>query len=185
MVQWTSVLADTGHFSLIAAFLLLATRHPTVRLRIGGYQLPHFAGYFAEQMSRVAELADRVEYVGSPATQAEKVAFLESVDVLSVPTDYREPKGLFVLEALANGVPVVLPAHGAFPELIASTAGGRLVPPGDAAALAETLAVLLADHSLRQNLAEAGYTAVRARHDLPAMAQATEELFRRLLAAAR
>ena len=39
------------------------------------------------------------------------------LDVLSVPTTYREPKGLYVLEAMANGVPVVQPRHGAFPEI--------------------------------------------------------------------
>ena len=61
------------------------------------------------------------------------------LDVLSVPTTYREPKGLYVLEALANGVPVVQPRHGSFPELIEATGGGLLVPPGDAHALASAL----------------------------------------------
>ena len=41
--------------------------------------------------------------------------FLQTIDVLSVPTTYREPKGLYVLEALANGVPVVQPATAPFP----------------------------------------------------------------------
>jgi glycosyltransferase involved in cell wall biosynthesis len=48
-----------------------------------------------------------------------------------VPTSYREPKGLYVLEALANGVPVVQPKHGSFPELIEATGGGLLVNPED------------------------------------------------------
>ena len=60
---------------------------------------------------------------------ADKVRFLQSLDVLSVPTTYREPKGLYVLEALANGVPVVQPRHGSFPELIEATGGGLLVEP--------------------------------------------------------
>ena len=57
--------------------------------------------------------------------------FLQGLDVLSVPTTYREPKGLYVLEALANGVPVVQPRHGSFPELIEATGGGLLVNPDD------------------------------------------------------
>ena len=61
-----------------------------------------------------------------------KARFLHQCDVVSVPTTYREPKGLFVLEALAAGVPVVQPAHGSFPEIIARTGGGVLVEPGDA-----------------------------------------------------
>ena len=56
--------------------------------------------------------------------------FLHGIDVLSVPTTYREPKGLYVLEALANGVPVVQPSHGSFPELIEVTGGGILVAAG-------------------------------------------------------
>ena len=47
---------------------------------------------------------------------SDKVKFLHTIDVLSVPTTYREPKGLYVLEALANGVPVVQPRHGSFDE---------------------------------------------------------------------
>ena len=58
-----------------------------------------------------------------------KLDFLASLHALSVPTVYREPKGLFVLEALACGVPVVQPAHGAFPEMIERTGGGILVEP--------------------------------------------------------
>ena len=46
------------------------------------------------------------------------IDFLSSIHVLSVPTSYKDPKGRFVLEALAHGVPVVQPAHGAFPELV-------------------------------------------------------------------
>ena len=61
---------------------------------------------------------------------------LAQLHLLSVPTVYREPKGLYVLESLAAGVPVVQPNHGAFPELLAATGGGRLVPPQQPEALA-------------------------------------------------
>ena len=46
-----------------------------------------------------------------------KIAFLRELDVISVPSPYAEPKGLYLLEALANGVPAVQPRHGAFPEM--------------------------------------------------------------------
>ena len=75
-----------------------------------------------------AGLADDFEHVESPG-HADKVRFLHGIDVLSVPTTYREPKGLYVLEALANSVPVVQPRHGSFPELIEATGGGLLVNP--------------------------------------------------------
>ena len=67
----------------------------------------------------------------------EKIAYLESLDVLSTPTVYSDPKGIFVLEAMANEVPVVQPRHGAFPEIIAKTGGGILVEPNSVDSLAE------------------------------------------------
>jgi glycosyltransferase involved in cell wall biosynthesis len=80
-----------------------------------------------------------------------------------VPTVYREPKGIYILEALANGTPVVQPRHGSFPELIAATGGGLLVEPGDADALAAGLKRMLTDHDLRRELGQKGQAAVHER----------------------
>ncbi len=65
-----------------------------------------------------------------------KIDFLRNLDVLSVPATYDEPKGMFLLEAMANGVPVVQPRRGAFPEIMEKTGGGILVEPDDTASLA-------------------------------------------------
>ena len=66
-----------------------------------------------------------------------KLAFLRSLDVLSVPATYDEPKGVFLLEAMASGVPVVQPRRGAFTEIVEKTGGGLLVAPDDPSALAD------------------------------------------------
>ena len=63
--------------------------------------------------------------------RAGKIAFLRRIDVLSVPSPYAEPKGLYLLEAMANGVPWVQPRHGAFPEMLEKTGGGLLFEPGE------------------------------------------------------
>ena len=89
------------------------------------------------------------------------------------PTVYREPKGLYVLEAWANGVPVVLPAHGAFPELVELTGGGLLVAPDSIDALADGLARILNDHALRERAGGAGEAAVRERFTADVMARET------------
>ena len=83
-------------------------------------------------------LADQFEYRGE-LDRAGKIAFLQSLDVMSVPATYAEPKGIFLLEAMATGVPVVQPRRGAFPEIIERTGGGLLVEPDDAEALADGL----------------------------------------------
>ena len=74
---------------------------------------------------RVAGLGDEFVYRGA-VDRAKKVQFFHDIDVLSVPSPYHEPKGLYLLEAMACGVPVVQPNHGAFPEIIARTGGGVL-----------------------------------------------------------
>ena len=62
-----------------------------------------------------------------------------------MPATYGEAFGLYVLEALACGVPVVQPDHGAFPEVLAATGGGVLCPPDDPEALADAVAKTLSD----------------------------------------
>ena len=99
--------------------------------------------------------------------------FLHGLDVLTVPTTYREPKGLYVLEALANGVPVVQPRHGSFPELIEATGGGVLVEPNDAADLAAKLHRLMSDPARRRELGERGRAAVHERFHARRMAEET------------
>ena len=71
--------------------------------------------------------------------RAGKLAFLRGLDVLSVPATYDEPKGMFLLEAMASGVPVVQPRRGAFTEIVEKTGGGLLVGVDDPTSLADGL----------------------------------------------
>ena len=82
--------------------------------------------------------ADEFTYHGAVDRDG-KLAFLRTLDVLSVPAPYDEPKGVFLLEAMARGVPVVQPRRGAFTEIVEQTGGGLLVTPDDEEALAEGL----------------------------------------------
>jgi len=153
-----------------------------LRLRVGGYLKELDRPYFEEQRRRVAEwgLADRFEYVGEVDRQG-KADFLASLDVFALPTVYKDPKGLSVLEALASGVPAVLPAHGGFPELVDSTGGGVLVEPESPPALAAALRRLIDDPEHRRSLGRRGREGVLARHSDEAMARATAALYERTL----
>jgi glycosyltransferase involved in cell wall biosynthesis len=168
---------EKGLHRLVEAFRILQKDHPRTRLMAAGYLGARDKAYFEELARAAADLGDRFVYAGSPPDRAGKVAFLKSLDVLSVPTVYREPKGLYVLEALANGVPVVQPRHGAFPELLEATGGGLLVNPDDPADLARGLADLIGRTDRRLELAERGRAAVHQRFDPPAMAEATLRAF--------
>ena len=167
---------EKGLHQLLDAFRILKHRHPAVKLSAGGYLGKRDAAYFKQLERDSADFGDSFTYVGSP-DRAGKQAFYQGIDVLCVPTVYQEPKGLYVLEALANGVPVVLPRHGAFPELIEATGGGALVPPGDAVALAAKLEELLLDAPTRLQLGTQGRNAVHAKYHPQALAKQTLQLF--------
>ena len=175
---------EKGLHRLVDAFLLLREHHgmDDAHLLIAGWLGESNKAYAEEQFHRLesAGLAAAFEYVGEVDRQA-KVHFLHSIDVLSVPTVYHEPKGLFALEALAAGVPVVLPEHGAFPELVAATSGGRLVRPGDAEHLADTLFDVLLDRGRCRELGQNGRAVVHQQFDARSAAQATLDVYRKFV----
>ena len=86
--------------------------------------------------------------------------------VLSVPATYDEPKGLFLIEAMASGVPVVQPRRGAFIEVVEKTGGGLLVTPDSPEALADGLHALWSDRGRRQALAAQAAAGARAHYTI-------------------
>lgn len=78
---------------------------------------------------------NRLRWEGSPPDRDGKFLILRSFDWLCIPTNYHEPKGLYVLEAALVGVPSLLPNHGAFPERVADLGIGQLYEPGSRKAL--------------------------------------------------
>jgi glycosyltransferase involved in cell wall biosynthesis len=179
---YARVCPEKGFDRVVDAFIRLRQTPdaPACRLRASGWLGDNHRPFFDEQVKKLAlaGLADDFEYVPTPDHES-KVRFLNGIDVLSVPTTYREPKGLYVLEAWANGVPVVLPAHGAFPELVGSTGGGLLVEPNDTAALADGLRQVLADPAARDEMGRRGKAAVAERFTAAAMARETAAVLAR------
>jgi glycosyltransferase involved in cell wall biosynthesis len=179
------VCPEKGLHNLAEAFRLLRQdpAAPPCRLRASGWLGENYRPYLDGVRKRLAEagLAGDFAYVESP-DHAGKARFFQEVDVLSVPTTYREPKGLYVLEALANGVPVVQPAHGSFPELVERTGGGLLARPDDPADLARQLRRLLEDPGLRAELGRKGQEAVQQHFNAETMARTTLEIYRKHVA---
>jgi len=175
---------EKGLHLLVEAFIQLRDRpgFGAARLHIAGWLGGEHQRYAEAQFARLREagLAGAYRFEGAIDGQR-KATFLQELDVLSVPTTYREPKGLYVLEALASGVPVVQPEHGVFPEMLAATGGGWLVPPEDPAALAAVLERLLRDEPLRRRLGAEGQRAVRTRFDADAMGRAMLGIYRQFV----
>lgn len=172
---------EKGLANLCEAFVMLRRAGRDCRLRIAGYlaraQQPFLDGL--HDYLRQPTTDGTVDFVGE-VTREEKIMFLRSLNVLSVPTVYHEAKGLYVLEALACGVPVVQPRHGSFPELIEATGGGILYDPeGGIDALAIAIAELMDDPAKRRDLALRGWKSVHALFTDKIMAEQTWALYER------
>jgi glycosyltransferase involved in cell wall biosynthesis len=148
------------------------------RLHVSGWLGGNHYAYFKDVRKQLKKrrLDEHFLHVEAPDHDS-KVRFLQGIDVLSVPTTYREPKGLYVLEALANGVPVVQPRHGSFPELIEATGGGLLVAPDDPHDLARALRQLFDNPAHRAELGRKGKEAVHARFHAERMAAETAAIY--------
>jgi glycosyltransferase involved in cell wall biosynthesis len=163
-----------GLETLVEAFLLLRTekRVKNLRLRVAGAQTAADESYVARLQARLAEagLQGEAEFLPN-ISRNEKLAFLQSLSVLSVPATYGESFGLYVLEALAAGVPVVQPRHAVFPELLAETGGGQLCEPDDPRSLADALEALLCAPDRALALGEVGRQNVREKFSVEQMAK--------------
>jgi len=154
---------EKGLHLLIRAFDQLVQRMGIdgIRLEIAGFLGSRDQVYFDEIQKEVSRSSWQAHFrYWGEVDREHKLEFLSSLDILSVPTVYRDPKGLFVLEALANGVAVVQPDHGAFPELIEGTGGGTLVRPNSVSALADGLQYLVENPEERKRLGRNGKAAV-------------------------
>lgn len=113
-------------------------------------------------------------------SRSSRAAFLQSLSLLSVPVLQGEAYGVFLLEAMACGIPVVQPDAGAFPEIIARSKAGVIYGEStDANALALQLAVLLKNREKRMSLSIAGLNFVRTEATHTNMARALESCFRK------
>jgi glycosyltransferase involved in cell wall biosynthesis len=158
------------------------TEAPAFQLVAAGYLGAADRPYLKSMEHRSARgpLRGRFQYLGE-LNRREKIAFLQTLDVFSTPTLYRESKGLPVLEAWANGVPAVVPAHGTYPELVAATGGGWLHNPGDPDDLAARLESLLLDPSQAAAAGRAGQLAIHSQFTADRMAAETLAFYDALL----
>lgn len=161
------VVPEKGLRELAEAYVALRRRvaGASMRLEAAGYLASTHEPYLraVRGVLEAAGLEDEFTYHGE-LDRAEKLAFLATLDVLSVPATYDEPKGMFLLEAMASGVPVVQPRRGGFVEVLERTGGGLLVEPDASDALVDGLHAVWRDPDLGARLARQGAEGVRAHY---------------------
>jgi len=133
-----------------------------------------------EEIARLG-MAGTVELLGA---RGDVAALLAQADVFVLPTR-SEGMPMSVLEAMAAELPVVASAVGGVPEIVGDGVTGALVPPGDSAALAGTLARLTVDGALRARLGRAGRERAEREFGLDGFRQAHLRLYRAGLGAKR
>ena len=177
------VCPEKGLHVLCEAYRRLRQRtdFPKARLEVAGYLAPEQVSYLEGITRRMADygFAEEFQYRGV-LDRPQKIRFLLGLDVLSVPSPYKEPKGLYLLEAMAAGVPVVQPSHGAFPEIIAKTSGGLLVDPDGYDSLADGILSLAKNAESAQELGRKGFLGVREHYSLARMADRALEVYETL-----
>lgn len=163
-----------GHDILLEAFA--AARRlgtPAMRLELAG-DGPFRARL--EARARHLGLADVVRFHGECADVA---GLLRRVD-LFVLASLQEGRPTSIMEAMASGLPVVATDVGAVAGLVQHGSHGLLVPPGQAAALAEAIAALARDPARRRAMGEAGRRFAVDHCSLAAMVGAYDRFYRRV-----
>ena len=176
-----------GLTTLVDAFIELSRRGnlPRAKLKIAGAMMPSDEAYVNGLRKKLKEAgcAGKVEFLPN-LTFAEKLKFLSGVSVFSVPATYGEAFGLYVIEAIACGIPVVQPDCGSFGELIQATQGGILCVPDDVGSLADSLEDLLQNEEQRDQLANRGMANVRRDFTSAKMAERFDAVLQNLKPAA-
>ena len=170
---------EKGHRHLLDAMPAILRAVPDTWLAVVGEGSQ--AGPLRSQATALgASVAERVVFTG----RRDDVSALTADLTVAVLPSLREAQGISLLEAMARRVPVVASEVGGIPEVVTDGVDGRLVPPGDAAALADAIVELLRDPELRNRLGEAGYRTVADRFSIDAQVRRIQDVYDEELARA-
>ena len=142
---------ENGLDILVDAFIQLKKKKEfdDVRLVLTGGSTGDDAKYIRSNKKRLrkAGLQDSVDF-HEEFIEEGRMEFFRKVSVISVPVRIGEAFGLYLVESMASGVPVVQPALGAFPEIVGTTGGGIIYPENTPQSLALTLEEILGDEEI-------------------------------------
>ncbi len=159
---------EKGLDGLAEAYKLLRENGsvPEARIEVAGYLRPEHKSYLAGIQRKLKDwgLAGEFHYHGV-VERRQKIECVRNLDVLSVPAKYKEPKGVFLLEAMACGVPVVQP----------------MVEPDDPASLAAGILRLFKEPALAEELSANGFRGVREHYSVARSADRALEVYSSVL----
>lgn len=172
---------ENGFEILVDAFILLKKelKFKSLKLIATGGKTNDDKSFINKQLSKLRKenLLESVELIDDFRT-SELVQFFEKLTVLSVPVLDGEAFGLYLLESLASGIPVVQPSVGAFPEIIEKTGGGVNYSPNNSTALAEKLAEILTNPDKIIQMSIDGRKAIEEKFNINLLAEKWIEIYK-------
>ena len=160
---------ENGFDIVVDAFIELKKKpgFEDVKLIATGGSTGDDAKYIKEQKHKIREnnLEDSFEIIDEFEGDTRHV-FFKKVSLISVPVRIGEAFGMYLLESMASGVPVVQPALGAFPEIVGLSGGGVTYMPNLPEKLSETWAELLANPEKMEKLSNDGYEGTKKKFNI-------------------
>lgn len=172
---------ELGMDILVDAFILLKreTGFEDVELHLTGGSTGEDKKFNKEVKHRIhdAGLSAAVKYYPD-FEEAGLREFFREVSVVSVPVRKGEAFGIYLLEAMASGIPIVQPALGAFPEIVGLSGGGMTYEPNTPEKLAEALKELLSDQEKTDALSQKARAGVEAHFHVDLQVQRMMDVYR-------
>ncbi len=175
---------ENGLEILVDAFITLKdlTPYRNARLRLTGGRSGDDNRFIAKQVRKLTRKGYQhdVEWIGDFSLDGIS-SFFNGLTVLSVPVLKGEAFGLYQIESLASGIPLVQPALGAFPEIIGTTGGGLVYSPNTAGALADALSGLFSDRGKLVRMSMSGNQAVKDKFNCDRITQKMVQVYEKVL----
>jgi len=154
----------------IEGFALAARGAPSLKMVLIG-EGP-LRGELEAAVARL-RISSKVTFLGY-RSDVQKI--LRSIDIFAMTSKF-EPYGVALLEAKANGVPIIAAAVNQVPEILSSGASGLLFQAGSIAGFADAILQLAGDRALRDRMSSQAYREACTRHSLSAMIEEYEKLY--------
>jgi glycosyltransferase involved in cell wall biosynthesis len=175
---------ENGLEILIDAFIELKNNssYKNAKLRLTGGKTGDDKRFISKQIRKLKwnNYLNDVEFIEdfSPASLDN---FFNGLTVLSVPVLKGEAFGLYQIESLASGIPVVQPALGAFPEIVNSSGGGVIYSPNTSTALSNALSTLFSDPSKIKKLSLDGRNSVSNKFNIEKLSRKMIDVYESVL----
>jgi len=171
---------ENGFGILVDAFIKLKSKpeFANAKLILTGGKTTDDNSFIDKQLRKLQKnnVLNDIEFIEDFRTSALN-KFFEKASVLSVPVIKGEAFGLYQLEALASGIPIVQPHLGAFPEIAETSGGGVIYSPNTADSLAEKLAEVLSDPTKLYQMSIKGRKAIEEKFNLNKTTEQLVELY--------